>query len=135
MTEATKAYQAALTELEEAQRILGALRKRDPERAGAKVDVEVAMDRVRRFREAGVGSPLHEALVSRLDPALLSEIEADAQRGSDRGPLATTRGGSLFVHICEQDDRPAVTFVVPREVFARRRMTTTLASIQRKEKS
>ncbi len=44
---------------------------------------------------AGIGSPLHEAIVARLDPALVAELEADAlRRQAEREARAAERGAS-----------------------------------------
>ncbi|MBV9947346.1 MAG: hypothetical protein JOZ69_10895 [Myxococcales bacterium] len=72
------------------ERQLGAIvDKSDPRRESLKREHEALGSRLRWLKEeikaentrrnyAGIGSPLHEACVARLDPALVAELEADA---------------------------------------------------------
>ncbi|MBV9948117.1 MAG: hypothetical protein JOZ69_14780 [Myxococcales bacterium] len=72
------------------ERQLGAIAdKSDPRRADLKREHEALGSRLSWLKEqikaentrrnyAGIGSPLHEACVARLDPSLVAELEADA---------------------------------------------------------
>jgi hypothetical protein len=84
-----KDYRETVAVMDEAQRRLGATPKNDPRREQLKADLAAAVDTVRTAKEAqkravqlrvfaGLTSPLHEAVVVRLDPAVAAELEADA---------------------------------------------------------
>jgi len=101
---AAEQYKSAIAELEEAQRALGSTPRSDPEaREAAMRVVDEATARVREAKEAvklettrrnfaGIGGPLHEAIVARLDPAIVVELEADAvQRQAQREERAARR--------------------------------------------
>lgn len=83
-------HRAAVAELDAAQRSLSSTPRSDPEaRRAASHAVEAAHERIRAAKDlikqenarrnfAGIGSPLHEVLVARLDPATVAVLEADA---------------------------------------------------------
>lgn len=82
----------ALARQRELERQLAATRgdpSRAKERERLRVENEAVSRRLSELKEqakrentrrnfAGIGSPLHEAMVARLDPALVAELEADA---------------------------------------------------------
>jgi hypothetical protein len=85
-------YKTAIAELDAAQRNLGSTPRTDSQaREAATRVVEAAMARVRETKEAvktattrrnfaGLQTPLFEAIVDRLDPSVVAELESDAIR-------------------------------------------------------
>lgn len=96
-------YREAIALANDLQRQLGAMNKDDPAREQLKADLAAAVDAVRTAKEAqkravqlrvfaGLTSPLHEAVVARLDPAVAAELEADAiARQAERDRLSVDR--------------------------------------------
>ena len=92
MTEPTpedEGYRDAVAAVEAAQNRVGALAKDDPQREQAKVELDAAVSRQRdakaavkqataRRNFAGINSPLHDAIVARVDPSLDAEVEVEA---------------------------------------------------------
>jgi hypothetical protein len=104
---------SALTRKREVEARLGQLTKLDPEREALKAENQALDARLREVKEqtkaenmrrnfAGIGSPLHEALVERLPPAHVAELEAaalgklaDRERRSAEKKAAKTAGELL----------------------------------------
>jgi hypothetical protein len=97
------AYRDTVSKMEAVQQQLGAMTRDDPAREALKSELEAHVARTRALKEkikhegmkrnfAGLTSPLFEACVARLEPAVVAELETDAlarqaerdQRGVER---------------------------------------------------
>lgn len=110
MNEAEAAYKTAVETLDAAQRTSSTTPKSDKAARGAAIAaVEAAHVRVREAKAAvveiakrrnfaGIGSPIHEAIVARLDPSTVAALEEDAlARLSEREARSAERKAARAV--------------------------------------